>query len=118
MPDINGYGMDLGALQFAARNDRPGRSLESLAASAQGPNGFDMEAARQVAEEFEATFLAILVDTMFVGVETDGPFGGGQSEEMFRSLLNQEYAKVMARQGGLGLADHVLATMIEMQEGG
>ncbi len=116
MSDITmtGMGTDVAALQFASRNEN--RSLESLRAAATNEDGsFDMEAARATAEEFEATFLAVLVDTMFSGQETDGPFGGGQSEEMFRSMLNQEYAKAMAGQGGLGLADNVLEAMMRMQ---
>ena len=32
---------------------------------------------------------------------TDGPFGGGQGEEMFRSLMIDEYGKQIEAQGGL-----------------
>lgn len=116
MDGVNASAMDVGLAQFASRNDRPGRSAADLAASATNADGsFNMAAARATAEEFEATFLSTLVDTMFSGLETDGPFGGGQSEGMFRSMLNQEYAKAMSGQGGLGLADNVLRSMLEMQ---
>lgn len=93
------------------------QTIAALARAANGPNGFDLEAARETAEDFESTFISALVDTMFSGLETDGPFGGGQSESMFRSMLNEEYSKVMSASGGLGLADNVLDSIIRMQTG-
>ena len=30
---------------------------------------------------------------MFSGIKTDGMFGGGQGEQMFRSLMIDQYAK-------------------------
>jgi Rod binding domain-containing protein len=56
------------------------------------------------------------LDTMFSGVETDGLFGGGQAEGVYRSLLNQEVGKAIARNGGLGIADSVVREIIKMQE--
>ncbi|MEE8226933.1 MAG: rod-binding protein, partial [Kiloniellales bacterium] len=58
--------------------------------------------ARKAAEDFEAFFLAQFIDRMFADLPTDGMFGGGQGEKVFRSLLSQEYGKVMARTGGVG----------------
>lgn len=72
--------------------------------------------ARRAAEEFEAFFLSQTVDAMFAGVETDGPFGGGHAEQMFRSLLSQEYGKSMARGGGVGIADQVYREILKTQE--
>ena len=31
-------------------------------------------------------------------------FGGGSGEEMYRSLLNQEYGKAIATRGSMGIA--------------
>ncbi len=72
--------------------------------------------ARKVAEDFEAFFLSQFIGHMFAGVKTDGPFGGGQGEEIFRSVLTQEYGKVMARNGGVGIADDVYREIIKLQE--
>jgi Rod binding domain-containing protein len=71
----------------------------------------------KAAEEFEAVFLSQMLSHMFEGVRTDGPFGGGKAEEMFRSFMVQEYGKVMAASGGVGLADMVKREMIRAQEG-
>lgn len=72
--------------------------------------------ARKVAQDFEAFFIGMYIETMFSGIETDGAFGGGHGEDVFRSLLNQEVGKSIARTGGLGIADSVMREIIKMQE--
>ncbi|HEX9835400.1 MAG TPA: rod-binding protein [Alphaproteobacteria bacterium] len=72
--------------------------------------------AKRAAEEFEAQFLAQMLEHMFADVRTDGPFGGGQAEEIYRSLLMQEYGKVIAKAGGVGLADTVRREILRAQE--
>lgn len=74
----------------------------------------------RVAQEFEAMVLNELFGLMFQGLSTDGPFGGGTGEAMFRPMLIQEYAKGVASNGGVGLGDAVLAeiTRLQMKEGG
>jgi peptidoglycan hydrolase FlgJ len=73
---------------------------------------------RQAAQEFEATFLAQMLQPMFQGLETDGPFGGGQSESVFRGFLIDEIARAMARAGGVGVAPAIGAELLKLQEGG
>jgi len=53
---------------------------------------------------------------MFQGISTDGPFGGGAGEAMFRSLLMDQYGKAIADQGGFGLASAVKASLLKTQE--
>lgn len=72
--------------------------------------------ARKAAEDFEAFFLAQFIDRMFQDLPTDGMFGGGHGEKVFRSLLSQEYGKVMARTGGIGIADSVYREILKHQE--
>ena len=74
--------------------------------------------ARQVAEEFESFFLSQMLEQMFTGVGEDNPFSGGAGERAFRGLLHEEYAKVMARNGGLGLADRLTSEVLRYQEDG
>lgn len=71
---------------------------------------------RETAQAFEASFLAQMMKPMFEGLSTDGPFGGGQGEEMWRSFMVEAMAKQTARAGGIGLADQVLSEMLKMQE--
>lgn len=71
--------------------------------------------ARSQAEEFEAVFLNTFVEQMFAGIETDGPFTGGSSEAIYRSMMSEQYAKSIAKSGGVGLADHVYAEILKAQ---
>lgn len=68
------------------------------------------------AKEFEAVFVSEMMKPMFEGLETDGMFGGGKGEEVFRGMLLQEYGKIVSETGGIGLADQVKQQMIMMQE--
>ena len=72
--------------------------------------------ARQVAEEFESIFLAQLIEQMMGESTQSEMFGGGPGESAFRGMLNEEYAKVMARAGGIGLADDLAREIMRMQE--
>ena len=76
----------------------------------------DLARTRHAAEEFEAVFLSQMLGHMFSGIRTDGFFGGGQSEGMFRSLMINEYGRLISQSGGIGIADAVMAEMLEMQE--
>jgi hypothetical protein len=53
---------------------------------------------------------------MFESVPTDGPFGGGEGEEMFRSLMVDEFGKNIEAQGGFGLAAPVARHLLQLQE--
>ena len=76
------------------------------------------EKAKSVAQDFEAFFLSRMLDSMFSGLRTDGMFGGGHGEEVFRSVMIQEYGKEMAQRGGFGIADAVQKHLLSMQEAG
>ena len=71
---------------------------------------------REVAEEFEGFFVAMVLESMFAGLDTDTLFGGGQGESVFRSMLLQEYGKSIAQQSGFGLADSVQREILKLQE--
>ena len=74
------------------------------------------EQADKAAQEFEAVFVNEMLSTMFEGVKTDGPFGGGPAESIFRSLMLDQYSKTIAKQGGFGLADQVKRELLRAQE--
>ena len=71
--------------------------------------------ARDAAQKFESQFLAQMLGQMFQGIDTDGPFGGGHGEEMFRSLLTDSMAREMTKAGGIGLADTVQREILKLQ---
>lgn len=59
---------------------------------------------KKAAREFEAMFASLMLKSMRSTVGKDPLTGGGQGEEIYRSLLDQEYANIMASGDGLGLA--------------
>jgi peptidoglycan hydrolase FlgJ len=74
------------------------------------------EQARQTGIEFEQMFLAQMLTPIFDALPTDGMFGGGQGERMFRSFQIDEYAKAIVRTGGIGIADSVARHLMTLQE--
>jgi peptidoglycan hydrolase FlgJ len=80
------------------------------------PSAATVATAKNVAQDFEGVFLSQMFNEMFSGIETDGEFGGGPGEDMFRSLMVDEYGKQMAAQGGIGLGTQVMRELISAQE--
>ncbi|PJB73097.1 MAG: flagellar biosynthesis protein FlgJ [Alphaproteobacteria bacterium CG_4_9_14_3_um_filter_47_13] len=69
------------------------------------------------AKEFEAVFLSEMLKPMFAEINKSDPlFGGGHGEEIFNGFMVQEYGKIMAEHGGIGIAEHVKAELIKIQE--
>jgi flagellar protein FlgJ len=73
-------------------------------------------AANKSAKEFESVFISQFLGSMFSGIPTDGPMGGGEGEEMFRSMMVNEYGKSIEARGGFGLANSVARQLLKHQE--
>lgn len=73
------------------------------------------EEARLLAEQFERMFLSEMLAPMFAGIETDGPFGGGNAEDVFRPMLLDQYADKVVNSGGVGIADAVMKEILRLQ---
>lgn len=69
----------------------------------------------KTAKEFETVFLSTAFQTMFSGVNTSEPFGGGEGEQAFKSFLMDAFARQMTKAGGVGLATSVTQEMLKMQ---
>jgi len=67
------------------------------------------------AQDFESSFLANAMGSMFEGVTVSEPFGGGQGEQAFKSFLNDAFAKQIVKSGGIGVAAAVQQEMLKMQ---
>ncbi len=72
--------------------------------------------AREAAEDFEAVFLNSMIEQMYTGMDGDGPFGGKGANGVWRSFMTQEFAKSIARSGGIGIAGEVYKTLLAQQE--
>ena len=76
----------------------------------------DANGAHKTGVEFEQMFIAQMLQPMFDALPTDGMFGGGAGERLFRSFQVDEYAKAITRTGGIGIADAVARHIITLQE--
>jgi peptidoglycan hydrolase FlgJ len=85
--------------------NKPGLSLEQRKALA-----------HKSAQDFESFFVTSMLEEMDAGLKTDKMFGGGPGEQMYRSLLNQEYGKAIAERGSLGISDMVQREILRLQE--
>ena len=75
-----------------------------------------LEQAARKAEEFEALVLSQLLAPMFDTAKSPSLFGGdGPEQDAYQSMLNDEYAKLLAARGGVGIADSVKDALIQMQ---
>ncbi|MFO1154839.1 MAG: rod-binding protein [Rhodospirillales bacterium] len=73
-------------------------------------------ALRKAAVDFEAVFLTEMLKPMFEGIEAEAPFGGGNSEDIWRSFQIDEFGKAIARSGGVGIAPVIYQELLQVQE--
>ena len=97
--------------------DKTGLNIESQKAGlVRVKDSRDEQEIKETAQSFEAFFLTKMMESMYEGVSTDGMFGGGHAEKIYRSLLLDEYGKSMAKTGTVGVADYVMKSILDMQE--
>lgn len=92
-------------------DSRPAGGIKLRGNAKQSPEKIDA-----VAREYEAQFISQMLSTMFSTVEPNEALGGGDAEEVYQSMLVDEYGKILARTGGVGVSDQVKRIMIEQQE--
>lgn len=92
-----------GIMSFAAN---PSRSL----ANAHNTD-MDRQRLKEVCQEFEAIFLHEILK----GLRRTVPTGGSRQEALYRSLLDEEMARICSRRG-LGLADVLSSQLIQHEE--
>ena len=71
---------------------------------------------RQVARDFEASFLAEMLKSAGLG-KSRTSLGGGIGEDQFRDFLVRAQAEQLARHGGIGLSDIVFRALMEKADG-
>ena len=77
----------------------------------------NVDRTRKAAEDFEALAIGQLLAPMFATVNVSkGMFGGGKGEEAWKPMMVDEMGKMLAKAGGIGLADSVYREMLRMQD--
>jgi len=70
---------------------------------------------RKVSEQFESIFLNLVLKTMRKSVQKSGLLDGGNAEKIYSSMLDQQYAQLMAQQHHTGIADNIEDFLLRAQ---
>lgn len=73
------------------------------------------------AQDLEGVFLNTLMKEMFSSIKTDdaemgGSGGDGFGEETWRGMQAEQLSNAVAQQGGIGLAQQLMPTLLSLQE--
>jgi peptidoglycan hydrolase FlgJ len=72
---------------------------------------------KKTADEFETMFLENMMSQIFPQDAAEGPVGdNGTGSQVYRGMLVNEYAKSVAKSGGIGMSDTIYRQMLQMQE--
>ena len=102
----------------AARFEAVQRQLNNFETQA-AASGLDQETIDRInetAKEFEAVFLSEMLTLTFKDVSFDpSSQDSGSSQDVYKSFMLQEYGKVLAERGGVGLAESVRTELLDLQ---
>ena len=92
----------------------PKVNIENLDKKLQKSNNIDQ--VQKAAKQFESLFVNEMMAHIFNGIEVNEYFGGGRGEEIFRSMLVEQYSKSVAESKQTKISDILTRQMIRMQE--
>ena len=70
-------------------------------------NAVDRDALRKSAKDFESIFVNMMLKSMRSSVQKSGFIDGGNAEEIYRGMLDQEYSQMMSKTDRIGLASTI-----------
>lgn len=73
-----------------------------------------MAKAHKSAQDFESSFLQVMMGEMFQGVSS-GPMDGGEGEAAFKSFMTDAFANAIAKHGGVGLSRTLTHELLKLQ---
>jgi flagellar protein FlgJ len=91
------------------------RGLQRTGSSAAGLSEKQRQQAKKVSQDFEGLFIGMMMKSMRETVGKDKLTGGGHGEEVYRSILDQEYVAAAVKKGGFGLAKHIEKDIIRQE---
>ena len=75
--------------------------------------GRDPQKIKAATQQFEAVFIQQIFKEMRNTVSNDGLIERGNADDIYAQLQDAEAAKIMAAQGGIGLADLMLKQLLD-----
>ena len=96
--------------------DKARQLQRSMAGGAAGLTEKQRQQAKKVSQDFEALFVGMMMKSMRETVGKDKLTGGGHGDDVYRSMLDQEYAAAsVKRGGGLGIAKIIEKDIIRQE---
>jgi len=99
-----------------ASTDKARQLQRAVAERSSGVTEKQKQQAKKVSQDFEGLFVGMMMKSMRATVGKDALTGGGHGEEVYRSMLDQQYADAsVKRGGGLGLAKMIEKDIIRQE---
>lgn len=96
-------------------NAEKARLLQRQSAGANGLSEKQRQQAKKVAQDFEGLFIGMMMKSMRETVAKDKVTGGGHGEDVYRSMLDEQYVAAAVKRGGFGLAKHIEKDIIRQE---
>lgn len=74
------------------------------------------EKINEVSKDFESLFISQMVEQMFGESMGSEAFGSEDTDEIYKGLMVKEYGKMIARSGGIGIAQNIKSELLKQQE--
>jgi Rod binding domain-containing protein len=100
-------------VSFQRAGNQTKHQMQALEAAGKSGNH---KAIRSAAETFESQFMSQMLNHMYKGIDSNGMFGGGHAEAIWRDHYIQEVGNVVAKRGGIGVADIIERQLLALQE--
>jgi len=78
--------------------------------------GRDPEKLKQAAQQFEAVYIQQMFKEMRKTIPNDGLIERGNADDIYTQFQDAEAAKIMAEQGGIGLAEVMVQQLLDQDE--
>lgn len=96
--------------------DKARQLQRAMSGGAAGLTEKQRQQAKKVSQDFEALFVGMMMKSMRETVGKDKLTGGGHGDDVYRSMLDQEYAAAsVKRGGGLGIAKIIEKDIIRQE---
>lgn len=93
-------------------------SGSSLSSAIKGGKYANMtpDKAEAAAKDFETMFVTQMLEQMFGESSGEEAFGNSETNDIYKSLLMDQYGKLISRAGGIGIASYVKQELLKQQE--
>ncbi len=107
------------AFEPASNQITRANAAQAYAAAANAPANSLQAKARTASQKFEGVLVNNLMQSMFSGLDGEGPLGvNGIGGETWRSMLVEQMSGTVTKAGGLGVAPQVYRELLRVQESG